>query len=101
MMTSRSVIGLALVAAICSFRAASAQDPVLSELYGRGVHSYFSGRSGEASSDLTTAISLGSRDPRVYYFRGLATGNDADLRMGAMLEKADSGTYPVAKSLER
>ncbi len=49
-----------------------AQEAVLEELYGSGVHKYFSGDYAGADADLTAAVDGGSRDPRVYYFRGLA-----------------------------
>src|SRR5579864_2921597 len=50
----------------------SAQTDVLNELYGSGVHAFNSGQYREAYNDLTMAIRSGSRDPRVYYYRGLA-----------------------------
>jgi hypothetical protein len=73
------------------------------------VHNYYSGNSSAAISDLSAAIDAGSRDPRAYYFRALAEmkmgslGNaEADMRMGAILESADSTQfYPVARALER
>ena len=58
---------------------------------------------------LTSAIDGGSRDPRCYYFRGLAYTKlgrpqdaESDFQQGAKLETADlNKTYSVAKSLER
>ena len=84
-----------------------AQEAVLEEFYGSGVHKYFSGDYSGADADLTAAVDGGSRDPRVYYFRGLARtryGGDstADFQRGADLEAADSSQYyPIGKSLER
>ena len=51
---------------------ARAQDGVLSQLYGNGVHAYFAGDFVKAHDLLSSAIAGGSRDPRCYYFRGLA-----------------------------
>ena len=87
---------------------AAAQDHVLGELYGSGVHAYFSGNYERALEFLTSAISQGSTDPRCFYFRGLtqmrmgfeSVGKD-DFRMGARFEAADPGVLPVGRSLER
>ncbi len=85
----------------------NAQEPVLEEFYGSGVHQYFSGNYGRAIADLDAAINAGSRDPRAYYFRGLAKlrggyGGEADLQRGAALEASDTDQYyPVSDSLER
>lgn len=86
-----------------------AQDAVLNEFYGSGVHHYFAGHIDQAVSDLTAAIRGGTKDPRAYYFRALAemqSGQQAqataDLQKGAALESADLNQfYPVGKSLER
>ena len=88
---------------------ARAQTDVLNELYGSGVHAFNSGQYRDAYNDLTMAIRSGSRDPRVYYYRGLAylrLGRpheaQGDFRKGASLEMADTDRfYPVSKSLER
>jgi hypothetical protein len=86
----------------------SAQEAVLSDLYGRGVHQYFAGNDGEAQAALSAAIDGGTRDPRAYYFRalvGMRSGTsdfESDLRKAAELESADSNLlYPVGKALER
>src|SRR5260221_6982085 len=90
--SSGAVVALALIAA----RDLQAQEAVLSDLYGRGVHQYFAGNDAEAADALTSAIDGGTRDPRAYYFRalvGLRSGLsdvDGDLRKGAELESADS-----------
>ncbi|HTU27685.1 MAG TPA: hypothetical protein VMF30_19900 [Pirellulales bacterium] len=89
--------------------AATAQDPILAQFYGAGVHEYFSGAYSQAISELTQAVDGGTKDPRVYYFRALAyyrmgdtTQAQADLANGAKLESADVNQYyPVSKSLER
>lgn len=88
---------------------ASAQLDVLNELYGSGVHAFNSGAYREAYDDLSMAIRNGSKDPRVYYYRGLAylrLGRPQEARLdfqkGAALEMGDiDHFYPVSKSLER
>ena len=84
------------------------QEPVLDELYGRGVHRFFAHDYLNAYEHLTLAIDNGSKDPRVYYFRGLtliATGRgeeaESDWMNGAMLEA--EGTYAggVGRALAR
>jgi hypothetical protein len=87
--------------------ASLAQD--LSDIYGRGVHAYFGGQARAAHQYLTTAIDAGTRDPRAYYFRGLAyqqlgrpTEARADFKSGAELEQHDvGGLFYVDRSLER
>ncbi|HVX15147.1 MAG TPA: hypothetical protein VHC22_28400 [Pirellulales bacterium] len=88
---------------------ARAQNEVLNELYGSGVHAYNSGSYLEAYNDLTMAVRSGSQDPRVFYYRGLSYMRlgrpqeaQVDFKKGAALEMADTDRfYPVSKSLER
>jgi hypothetical protein len=88
---------------------ASAQNEVLSQFYGSGVHNYWDRDYDAAMTELSAAIDGGSQDPRAFYYRGLAhlkRGNSyaaqADLQKGAALESADVDQfYPVGKSLER
>jgi hypothetical protein len=106
---ARSVGGVVLAFVLTVADRLPAQDAVLSEFYGSGVHQYFAGNYAQASSDLTASIQGGSKDPRAYYFRGLAAQRlgwqqnaAADFRAGAALESADINQfYPVGKSLER
>ena len=58
-----------------------AQEAVLGQKYGRGVHAYFAGDYPAAYEQLTTAIEAGSKDPRVFYFRGLT-----ELKLGRQQE---------------
>jgi hypothetical protein len=93
----------------CITTAGMAQDPILAQLYGSGVHEYFSGGYRQAIADLTEAIDGGTKDPRVYYFRALSWWRlgdtpkaQTDLAAGAKMESADVNQfYPVSKSLER
>ncbi len=88
---------------------ALAQNEVLEQVYGNGVHAYFAGNLGEAQRLFSEAIRLGIQDPRCYYFRGMSylmSGYDAaaraDFARGAHLEySASAGLYNVGKSLER
>ncbi len=92
-----------------SRRRAAAQEAVLGQEYGSGVHAYFAGEYAKAYEQLTAAIEGGSKDPRAFYFRGLAylnlgrpTEAAVDFRKGAELESKDVNKfYDVGKSLER
>src|SRR5688500_4313620 len=88
---------------------ACAQEAVLAELYGQGVHAYFARDLRTAHAVLTNAIEQGSRDPRCYYFRGLTYASlgrpdeaEADFKVGAKVETGSADRiYPVADSLQR
>jgi hypothetical protein len=105
----RAACGFTLALVSLSAGSVSAQDAVLAEFYGSGVHHYFAGNPAQAASDLTAAIDGGTKDPRAYYFRALAEmklgrqdAAAADMKKGAALESADINQfYPVGKSLER
>jgi hypothetical protein len=105
---SRSLSIMAFALAVVASRDLTAQEAVLSDLYGRGVHQYFAGNNADANAALTAAIDGGTKDPRAYYFRALvgmrggAGDVERDLRKAAELETADSNLlYPVGKALER
>jgi len=77
-------------------------------LYADAIHAYFSGDYQRAYDSLSQVVEAGSRDPRVWYFRGLAALNmgrideaEADFEMAAAREAAAWGEWPVARSLER
>ena len=86
-----------------------AQDGVLGQMYGNGVHAYFAHDFMRAHQFLSAAIEGHSQDPRCYYFRGLAylrlgrpQDAELDFQQGAKLESSDlNRTYNVAKALER
>jgi hypothetical protein len=94
------VIGAAILAA---------DEAILEQLYGNGVHAFNDRDYATAYRHLTAAIQGGSHDPRAYYFRGLASLSlgkqqeaGADFQKGAELESGDSaGVYPVGKSIAR
>jgi hypothetical protein len=80
----------------------------LSTTYGAGVHAFFSGDLERSYDALTAAIAAGTRDPRAWYFRGLAALRmgrldeaEADFSEGAAREIAAVGGWPVSRSLER
>ena len=106
---ARAVCGFTLTILSLSAGSLAANDAVLNEFYGTGVHQFFAGNYAQAMVDLTAAIDGGSKDPRAYYFRALSelkigqqAAAQADLSKGAALESADINQfYPVAKSLER
>ena len=89
--------------------AVHAQDSLLAELYGQGVHAYNSRDYHRAHELLTQTIDQGSKDPRCFYFRGLSYmgmgHSDAaklDYDTAAMLEaKGGARVYPVSRSLQR
>ncbi|GAA4468153.1 hypothetical protein [Novipirellula rosea] len=87
---------------------ANAQNPILSEMYGRGVHSFYAGRYDDANKFLSMAIDNGIKDPRAYYFRGLVAnslGNpyeaEEDWRQGAELEARAGSNPSIGRSLAR
>ncbi|MBI2479949.1 MAG: hypothetical protein HYV60_15355 [Planctomycetia bacterium] len=72
-MRSYLALGFVIIGLLAARPAAAvAQDSVLAELYGHGVHAYFAGQYQKAHEYLTTAIEQGTSDPRTFYFRGLA-----------------------------
>ncbi|MCE9630817.1 MAG: hypothetical protein K8S94_08925 [Planctomycetia bacterium] len=80
----------------------------LAATYGDGVHAYFAGDYQRSYDDLSQVIEAGTSDPRVYYFRGLVAlklgrldESEADFVAGADKEAAGTGSWPVARSLER
>jgi hypothetical protein len=97
--------GLASLSPVSLF----AQEAVLGQEYGSGVHAYFTGETQTAYDRLTAAIERGSQDPRAFYFRGLSylklgRPQEAamDFRKGAELESKDvNRSYNVGKALER
>ncbi len=98
----------ALLAVAASSTRATAQNPVLTEVYGQGVHAFFGRDYPKAYEYFTTAIDQGIQDPRAYYFRGLtasATGRETeaevDYQAGAEMEAKGSFGGSVGYSLAR
>ena len=99
----------ALLLVVAASSSTIGQEDLLSELYGLGVHSYNSGDYRDAYENLSAAVEGGTKDPRAFYFRGLALaqlGRPEDARLdfakGAQLEVAGGGDrYPIGRALER
>src|SRR5262245_53999408 len=105
---AKIVPSLLAVAMLLVSGLAFGQDAMLEELYGRGVHAFFSGNQLAAFESLNAAVKSGSRDPRAFYYRGLllnrfgrSTEAADDFRKGAELEMLGGEPYPVGRSLER
>ncbi|EAQ80346.1 tetratricopeptide repeat protein [Blastopirellula marina] len=108
---TRNVVSASAVAALLWLGnpcVVSAQEPIVVELYGQGVHQFNRGEMSEAFITLSTAIDQGSKDPRAYYFRGLALWNlgrpeqaELDFEEGAKLELTTDRSFAIGKSLER
>jgi len=107
---SRSVFFLVAGCALVCSAPLAAQDAVLGQIYGKGVHAYFGQDYVKAHEEFTSAIDGHSQDPRCYYFRGLTLlklgrPQDAqlDFQRGAKLESAVDPVraFNVARSLER
>lgn len=100
------VVAAAIFMTILVTSSVKAHSSVLTELYGQGVHKYFSCDYFAADTLLSQAIDNGSNDPRAYYFRGLARemiggGGDIDFEEGARLEAAGSVGVNVGAALTR
>lgn len=104
----RATTFVAVVMLATAASTAGAQDAVLAEMYGRGVHRYFANEFDQAYEDLTLAIDNGLQDPRAYYFRGLAAAAlgrqdeaEADWRTGATYEARGNYTGSIGRALAR
>jgi hypothetical protein len=108
-MVRTMVLVVGLSAALLASDASRAQDLIAAQMYGSGVHRYFSGDLRGAQADFNAAIQGGAEDPRPYYFRGLTylrsgwqSAALADFQRGAQLEAADiNGSYEVSQALRR
>ncbi len=105
----RKVAFFFAVLIVCGAATSQADDFLLAQLYGSGVHAYNGGDYNTAYRELTAAIQGGTIDPRAYYFRGLTylrMGRQqeaaADFQKGAEMETGDSNdVFPVSNSLAR
>lgn len=85
-----------------------AQNAILAETYGQGVHAYNGGHLNEAQNYFTLAIDNGSQDPRAYYFRGIVSyvsgreaEAEADWQAGAEMEANGRMNPAIGRSLSR
>mgnify|MGYP003332447457 FL=1 len=109
-MAKNLLFGTCVVALLASaFAGQSNGQDILDDLYGQGVHAYYEGDYSASAQWLGQAISQGSQDPRVYYFKGLAhlqlgekDQADGTFAKGAEIETAGTERYyPIAESLAR
>lgn len=110
---SRWLIGGVAAACLVAGGSSGLATPTIDSLplaaaYGSGVHSYFAGDYQRAYEELSQAIEGGTKDPRAWYYRGLAALKlgrtdeaEADFSAGASHEADGTGAWPVARSLER
>ncbi len=104
-----SITALCVCSLALCISQASAQEKVLKQYYGNGVHAYYSGNYAEAYDLLSKPINAKIEDPRPYYFRGFALMElgrpdqaEKDFKDGAALELKDTtGRFPVNFALER
>jgi len=101
-----AIFAVLMVCVVC--RTSPAEDPAVAAAYGAGVHGYYAGNFQQSHDTLSRVVSIGTDDPRVYYFRGLAAlrlgRRDeaiADFSEGADLEAAGWSIRTVSRSLER
>lgn len=103
---------IAVASGLASAGSTVAQMPAetapVAAAYGSGVHAYFAGDYDRSFAILTDAIAAGIRDPRAWYFRGLAALRlgrldeaEADFTEGAERESSGAGAWSVSRSLER
>ena len=103
-----SITALCVCSLALCISQASAQEKVLKQYYGNGVHAYYSGNYAEAYDLLSKPINAKIEDPRPYYFRGFALMElgrpdqaEKDFKDGAALELKDTtGRFPVNFALE-
>ncbi len=103
-----AVLGTAVPGILSTSRLAMAQSGVLAELYGSGVHAYYSHDYAKAYELLSRSIDGGINDPRAYYFRGLtsmATGRpdeaEGDFHEGARIEALGTFGPAIGRALTR
>ncbi|MBR5162279.1 MAG: hypothetical protein IKW80_11660, partial [Thermoguttaceae bacterium] len=104
-----SIMALCVCSLALCISQASAQEKVLKQYYGNGVHAYYSGDYKGAYDLLSKPIDAKIEDPRPYYFRGFALMElgrpdqaEKDFKAGAALELKDTtGRFPVNFALER
>jgi len=83
-------------------------DAAIARAFGSGAHAFFGADYQRAYDDLTQAIAAGTKDPRAFYFRGLAARRmgrvdeaEADFSSAARIEADALGDWPVSRTLER
>lgn len=92
--------------AVCSLSSPVLAQGAMLELYGEGVHRYYSGDILGAQELFLRVTSTGTDDPRPHYYLGLVrecTGGDgtADFEYGAQLEATGKNSVAVGQALTR
>jgi hypothetical protein len=94
--------------ATLGFAASSFAQTAMDEMYGIGVHSYFSNNLTQAELIFTQLIDGGSEDPRVHFFRGITQSRiagsgagQADFDRAAELEMQGKRAVDVGRALQR
>lgn len=110
MISNKAVRAMALAIVTVASVHGLAGEPTAAQLYGQGVHAYFAENHDTAIALLSEAIEQNPRDPRAYFFRGLARASRdgvdagvADFAKGAELEVDPVGErrYDVDAALQR
>jgi len=97
--------GLRTAVLLVSVLFSSAVRGAVPDKYSDAVAALKSGDAAAAMQQLSELAEAGSRDPRVYYFRGIAAASlnqspDADFKKGAALEAAAGSSRSVNAALE-
>ncbi len=102
-----SVVAVGWLTVVPAF--SQAQD-ILEQVYGSGVHAFYSGNTTKAQELLDEVVNAGSQDPRVYYFRGLTQVQSqggmveaglADFEQAAQMEVLGKSNANVNRALAR
>jgi len=97
--------GLRTAVLLVSMLFSSGVRAAVPDKYSDAVAALKGGDATGAMQQLTELVEAGSRDPRVYYFRGIAAAGlnqspDADFKKGAALEAAAGSSRTVNAALE-
>lgn len=103
-----TAFALAATLGLISAESATAQNAILAEMYGRGVHAFYAGNYTEAQRYLSMAIDNQIQDPRAYYFRGMVAecsgrqyDAESDWQIGAQMEASGRTNRAIGRSLAR
>jgi hypothetical protein len=104
----RKLLGAMFLSSLLA-SSAWAEDAAIEGFYGSGVEAYYRGDYVRAFELLNAAVQAGTRDPRIYYFRGLAQtflgrspDAEMDFQLGAQFESSETASVvDVGRSLER
>jgi len=100
---------MAFIAAGAAPLQAEVNEKILTDVYNQGLKAFYAGQYTQAHDTLSQAIEGGSKDPRVFYIRGVAglrlgrqAAAKADFEQGAAIEGKDFDLfYNASSALER